>query len=65
MPIYEYKCESCGKIFSRFIKSINSNYSVNCPECNNSDVKRLFSSFSSVSGSVNNSAGSCGSNRFT
>lgn len=45
MPIYEYKCNSCGKKFEFFHKSIKSEKNVNCTECNSSEIKKVFSKF--------------------
>jgi putative FmdB family regulatory protein len=41
MPIYSYKCESCGEIFDRLVKS-GENGKVLCIHCN-SVTKRVFS----------------------
>ena len=42
MPIYAYRCQSCGQNFDRLFKSINkiSNY-IACPHCTSRKVKRL------------------------
>jgi len=45
MPIYEYWCDSCRRIFSSYRQS----FSVPpppCPRCGNSELKRIFSTFS-------------------
>jgi len=47
MPIFEYKCKKCNKIFEEFILSSNSTNEIKCPECGNKDVVKLFSNFSS------------------
>ncbi|MGM0418793.1 MAG: FmdB family zinc ribbon protein [Thermodesulfobacteriota bacterium] len=41
MPIFEYKCKKCGKIFEEIV--LSSNEDINCPECKTSDVKKLIS----------------------
>lgn len=41
MPIYSYKCDSCGKTFDKLLKA-NGNGNVKCIYCD-SDSKRLFS----------------------
>ena len=41
MPIYEYKCEKCNKIFEEF-QSINDPAITECVFCK-SPVKRVFS----------------------
>ncbi len=52
MPIYEYKCNNCDKKFEFFHKSIKSEEHVTCPQCNSSEIVKVFSKFSaSVSSS--------------
>jgi len=47
MPIFEYKCRKCNKIFEELILSSNSTNEIKCSECGNKDVIKLFSNFSS------------------
>jgi putative FmdB family regulatory protein len=47
MPIYEFKCESCGKVFETLIRNECERASLSCPACNGSNLERLLSSFSS------------------
>jgi len=44
MPIYEYRCEACGRTFEELVRT--SNEKVSCPSCASPDVKRLLSVFS-------------------
>jgi len=63
MPIYEYRCESCGTVFSRLQRVGAGSEGVTCPQCGSDQVERLLSAFSSsVSGGSSStvSAGSCG-----
>lgn len=53
MPIFEYKCNNCGKKFEIFHKSFNKLEEIKCPDCQSKNYKKLFSSFSA---SVNNSS---------
>jgi putative FmdB family regulatory protein len=41
MPIYSYKCGSCGEIFDKLVKA-GGNGKVKCVECK-SDAQRVFS----------------------
>ena len=63
MPIYEYKCESCGTKHDFLHKSIKSEEKVTCPNCKSTENKKLFSSFSASMGSSSSysscSDGSC------
>ena len=45
MPIYEYRCGSCRRIISSFRQSFSVPPSP-CPYCGNSELKRIFSTFS-------------------
>jgi putative FmdB family regulatory protein len=59
MPVYEYRCEKCGKRFELLRRMQDADRDVVCPECRSEEVERLISSFS---------AGGCspsGSGRFT
>lgn len=40
MPIYTYKCTSCGKVFEKF-KNMNSNGKEYCEDCS-SEALRVF-----------------------
>ncbi|MBW2145653.1 MAG: zinc ribbon domain-containing protein [Deltaproteobacteria bacterium] len=50
MPIYEYQCSQCGKIFEKLIMSGGSAASVHCDGCGSSEVHRMMSRFSASSG---------------
>ena len=73
MPIYEYRCNDCGKEFEELILGNEEN--ISCPECKSSKVTRLLSlcrskvsgkeipigSASSASGCASCSGGNCAS----
>ncbi len=56
MPIFEYKCNKCNAKFKKLVFS--ANIEVFCPNCNNYEVKKLFSSFAS-SGTSSGKGSSC------
>ena len=59
MPIYEYKCRSCGFIFDVIHKMSEDAREVPCPECGTKDPVKQISAASSLSGG-DASGGSCG-----
>ena len=46
MPIYEYRCNDCGKVTSLFTRSINSPLEPKCGHCRSRELVRRMSSFS-------------------
>ena len=64
MPIYEYRCTSCGHQFSRLQQMGAGSESVACPKCESTEVERLLSSFASSASSgpgTSNAGPSCSS----
>ncbi|MFC1944206.1 zinc ribbon domain-containing protein [Chloroflexota bacterium] len=45
MPIYEYRCKSCGRRLSIFVQGMSTTPSQNCNACGGTDLVRLFSTF--------------------
>ncbi len=45
MPIYEYECEDCSKVFETFVK-VNDPPEKKCPCCEGTRVKKLISNCS-------------------
>ena len=60
MPIYEYKCLKCDSEFEKLVFG-SSNNGINCPDCQSTDVERLFSAFNGVSRSSDGSTHSMSS----
>ncbi len=66
MPIYEYECKKCGKIFDAYQRLGEKGEDLKCPVCGAEKPTKKVSSFSSCgsggSGSGSYSGGgSCGS----
>jgi putative FmdB family regulatory protein len=45
MPIYEYLCPACNRIFNFLVKSTGAAKQATCPKCGGTDMKKLISSF--------------------
>ena len=48
MPIYEYRCDECGKKSSALLSSYSTPDPA-CPHCGKAALKRLVSTFATVS----------------
>jgi len=56
MPIYEYKCSDCGKLYEQIRRMSEADSGVECPGCRSERVKRQLSSFATTSGGSNMSS---------
>ena len=45
MPMYEYRCDSCGKTFEQLRRMADADRDLECPECRARDVRRVLSTF--------------------
>ena len=45
MPIYEYRCETCGEGFELFVRSTSGKVRPACPKCGSQKVKKAISLF--------------------
>ena len=43
MPIYEYACTPCGKVFEELVVRRSDADEVACPKCKSAEVSRLMS----------------------
>nr|WP_290668388.1 FmdB family zinc ribbon protein [Ardenticatena sp.] len=48
MPIYEYRCQACGRKVTVLHRSIHNIQQPNCPRCGSDQLKRLISKVSVV-----------------
>ncbi len=53
MPLYEYQCRTCGKIFELLRRMQDADRNLECPGCHSQKVERQLSTFA---------AGGCGPN---
>ncbi len=61
MPIFEFRCEDCGKLFETLAKRDET---VECPDCKSKNTKKQLSKFGFASGAGFRSSvgsGDCGS----
>ncbi len=61
MPMYEYRCETCGEEFTLMRPMAERDKAPDCPECGGSETKRGLSAFSTTGGdSAGGAGGGCG-----
>ncbi len=64
MPIYEYECKECGKVFSKLVSISTADNEIKCPVCGSDETSKKFSAFASPA-ALKSSGKSCGSGKFT
>ena len=45
MPIYEFKCQDCGRLTSIFVRSVGADYEAACRHCGGGNLSRAISGF--------------------
>jgi len=45
MPLYEYRCETCGATYEKLRRVQDADKNLQCPICESQEVKRLVSAF--------------------
>jgi len=56
MPLYEYRCLTCGKSFEMLRRMADADRELECQECRSAEVERLLSTFA-TSGCGTSAAG--------
>lgn len=46
MPLYEYRCTTCGEVFERLRRIQDADREQECPRCASQQIERLLSRFS-------------------
>lgn len=66
MPLYEYRCEACGRTFEELRSSREADAAIPCPSCESDRTARKLSTFAASGGSSGSpkGGGACGT-RFT
>jgi putative FmdB family regulatory protein len=59
VPIYEYKCKSCGEKFEIF-QFTYEDVNVICAKCGSEKIERLMSGFAATGSADSPSPSSCG-----
>jgi putative FmdB family regulatory protein len=47
MPIYEYRCQSCGHVYEEFVR-FGDDPELKCPECGGLEASKVVSLFGSA-----------------
>ena len=53
MPIYEYQCQDCGRVFSKLSRSVqgsDESSTIPCPECGSENTRRIVSNVAVLDG---------------
>jgi putative FmdB family regulatory protein len=65
MPLYEYQCNDCTKVFEKLVSFSDANREQVCPTCQSHHTQRKLSKIASTSASSGgaslSSSSSCGS----
>lgn len=56
MPIYEYRCEECGTVFEKFVRSVSTEFKVVCPKCGSEHCHKNITLFGTTGGKEASSA---------
>lgn len=60
MPIYEYRCQKCGHVFDKFVRSMSATGEVECPECHSKACHKNVTLFGTTGATAStNAAGAC------
>ncbi len=61
MPVYDYKCQKCGLVFEKFLRTMAAAGSVTCEKCGSAKVEKLITCCAISSGGKSEGAASSGS----
>ena len=45
MPVYVYRCQTCGEQFEKMVRFSEANQIQECPDCNSQQTQKLLTSF--------------------
>jgi putative FmdB family regulatory protein len=52
MPIYEYRCQSCGDKFEKLVRRASDAMDAGCPSCGEKHLEQQYSTFAARGGSA-------------
>jgi len=52
VPIYEYKCPQCRKVFEELVRTEAEAQRIACPQCGHRQVERVLSVFAAHGGTA-------------
>jgi putative FmdB family regulatory protein len=55
MPIYEYRCESCGDKFEKLVRRASDAMETGCPACGEKHLEQQYSTFAARGAATDNS----------
>ncbi|MFZ5631572.1 MAG: FmdB family zinc ribbon protein [Bacillota bacterium] len=58
MPIYEFKCQSCGRRFEKLCSLGETGENFSCPQCGTTGPRRVMSGFAAKSSGKDDFSGS-------
>jgi len=60
MPIYEYRCQKCGHVFDKLVRSMSASGEVECPECRSTECRKNVTLFGTTGAAASlSAAGAC------
>ena len=57
MPLYEFKCSTCGELFELLVMNSDETTEMKCPACQSADFERVISAANYAMGTSGNSKG--------
>ncbi|TET85379.1 MAG: zinc ribbon domain-containing protein [Desulfobacteraceae bacterium] len=58
MPIYEYRCKSCGSV-TEFLVGVGEDIAITCSHCGSLDMEKIMSAASFLDGGPNRRQSTC------
>lgn len=57
MPIYEYRCKTCGHVFEKMMRWSDADSNPVCPNCQGQNTQKKMTSFASFGGGASFGSG--------